>query len=426
MQENKIEKINLWGRFKKSFGPGVVTGIADDDPSGISTYAQTGILFGFTQLWVVLFSLPFMITIQEMCARIGMTTGKGLAQIIRLHYSRKILVVIVTLLCIANIFNIGADLGAMAASAQLVIPLPFWMWIIGLTLLTLLLEISIPYPTYVKFLKYFAASILAYVIVAFMIKQDWKDIALATFIPHIVFSKAYLFNIIAFLGTTISPYLFFWQADEEIEEELANGKLRSMGKGMPKIGSSDVKQMRSDTALGMFLSNMISFFIIITTASTLSGHGITDAGTAAQVASALRPLAGDYASLLFALGVLGTGLLAIPVLAGSAAYAIAETFGWKEGLGKEFAQAKGFYGAIIVATLIGIMFSLSSIDPMLMLYYAALLNGLLAPPLMVMIILIANNKEILGKYVNGKLSNILGWIITLIMGAMSILYFVTL
>ena len=421
-----MSKLKLLDRIKKSFGPGVVTGIADDDPSGISTYAQTGILFGYTQLWVALFSLPFMITIQEMCGRIGMVTGKGLAQIIKIHYSKKILFIIITLLCIANIFNIGADLGAMASSAQLVIPLPFWMWIVGLTLFTLILEISIPYPTYVKFLKYFAATILAYVIVAFMIHQDWKNIALSTFVPHIIFSKEYLFNIIAFLGTTISPYLFFWQADEEIEEELAGGKLRMMGKGSPKIGKSDVSQMRSDTALGMFLSNMISFFIIITTASTLGSHGVHNVGTASEVASALRPLAGDYATLLFALGVIGTGLLAIPVLAGSAAYAIAEAFGWKEGLGKTFSQAKGFYSAIIVATLIGITFGMSSIDPMLILYYAALLNGLLAPPLMIMILLIANNKNVLGKYVNGKLSNILGWTITAIMGVMSIIFFATL
>lgn len=424
MSENK--KDSLLDRFKKSIGPGVVTGIADDDPSGIATYAQTGAMFGFAQLWLALFSFPFMVVVQEMCGRIGMVTGKGLAQIIRLHYSKKILFFIVAVLCIANIFNIGADLSAMAASAQLVYNAPFYFWLIGLTIVTLVVEVMVPYPTYVKVLKYFAATVLAYVVSAFVIKQDWSSIAISTIIPHFEFNKAYLLNIIAMLGTTISPYLFFWQADEEIEEELENGKLRFMGRGVPKITKDDVKQMRSDTVVGMFLSNLITFFVITTSASTLHANGIFTVTSASDVAEALRPLAGDYATIIFALGIIGTGMLAVPVLAGSAAYAIAESFGWKEGLGKTFSQAKGFYSVIILATLIGASFSFTSIDPMIVLYYAAILNGLLAPPLLIIILLIANNKKILGEYTNKRATNILGWVITIIMSVLSVIFFATL
>lgn len=424
MSENK--KDSLLSRFKKSIGPGVVTGIADDDPSGIATYAQTGAMFGFAQLWLTLFSFPFMVVVQEMCGRIGMVTGKGLAQIIRLNYSKKILFFIVSVLCIANIFNIGANLSAMAASAQLVYNAPFYFWLIGLTVVTLVVEVMVPYPTYVKVLKYFATTVLAYVITAFVIKQDWSNIAMSTIIPHFEFNKAYLLNIIAMLGTTISPYLFFWQADEEIEEELENGKLRFMGRGVPKITKDDVKQMRSDTIVGMFLSNLIAFFVITTSASTLHASGVFSIASASDVAEALRPLAGDYATIVFALGIIGTGMLAVPVLAGSAAYAIAESFGWKEGLGKTFSQAKGFYSVIILATVIGASFSFSSVDPMIVLYYAAILNGLLAPPLLIIILLIANNKKILGEYTNKKITNILGWIITIIMSILSIIFFATL
>ena len=419
------EKISLKERISKSVGPGVITGIADDDPSGIATYAQTGAMFGFSQLWLALFSFPFMIAVQEMCARIGMTTGKGLAQIIKLHYSKKVLFVVVLLLCTANIFNIGADLSAMSASAKLVIDIPFYAWLILLTAVTLILEITIPYPTYVKILKYLSMTVLAYIVTAFLIHQNWKEIGLATITPHFEWSKAYLLNIIAMLGTTISPYLFFWQADEEVEEELANGKLRMMGKGSPKINKEDIKQMRSDTVVGMFFSNLITFFIIITSASTINTAGLENI-SALTLAESLRPLAGDYATILFALGIIGTGMLAVPVLAGSAAYAISEAFGWKEGLNKTFAQAKGFYSTIIIATILGISFSFTSIDPIIVLYYSAILNGLLAPPLLFIILLIANNKKILGKYINSKLSNFFGIIITIIMSISTILFLMTL
>ncbi len=416
---------NFYNRLSKSFGPGVITGIADDDPSGIATYGQTGALFGFSQLWLALYAFPFMVAVQEMCARIGMTTGKGLAQIIKLHYSKKVLFIIVLLLCCANIFNIGADLSAMSASAQLIINIPFYAWLIFLTAITLILEVTIAYPTYVKVLKYFSMTILAYIVTAFLIHQNWKEVGLAAIIPHFEWSKMYLLNIIAMLGTTISPYLFFWQADEEVEEEISSGKLRMMGKGAPKFTKTDIAQMRSDTAVGMFVSNLLTFFIIITSAATLGGTNAENI-SATYLAEALRPLAGDYATILFAFGIIGTGMLAVPVLAGSAAYAVAEALGWKEGLGKTFAQAKGFYSIIILATIIGISFSFTTIDPMLVLYYSAILNGLLAPPLLMIILLIANNKNILGKYTNSKLSNIFGITITIIMSIATILFFWTL
>lgn len=406
--------------FFKKLGPGFITGIADDDPSGISTYAQTGILFGYGQLWLTLFSIPFMVAVQEMCGRIGMVTGKGISQILRSHYSKTILIGSVALLVIANIFNIGADIGAMAASAQLVYDISFGVWVIGLTLFTLVVLIYTPYPTYVKFLKYLSLSIISYIVVALIVKQEWREIAIATFVPQIIFSKEYLINVVAMLGTTISPYLFFWQADEEIEE-MEVEKKSFLHKGMPTLCKAELKEMRNDTVIGMFLSNLIAFFVIITTASTLHNNGITEISTAAQIAKALEPLAGNYSTILFALGIIGTGLLAIPVLAGSAAYALSEACGWKFGLGRTFKQAKAFYGVIIIATLIGVLVNFTSIDPMLLLYYSAVLNALLAPPLLVMILLICNNEAILGKYTNSTLSNILGWIITIIMTVVSLL-----
>ncbi len=414
---------SLIERIKKSIGPGVITGIADDDPSGIATYSQTGVMFGFGQLWLALFSYPFMVAIQEMCGRIGLVTGKGLAGVIKRHYSKPILIGAVIVLSITNIINIGADLGAMASATQLILPFSFTTTIIVLTVITILTEVFVPYPTYVSFLKYLALTVFAYIVAAFAVHQDWHKIAISTLVPHFEWSKAYILNVTAMLGTTISPYLFFWQSDEEVEELVLHRRLRAMGRGVPKINNSDMNQMRTDTLIGMFISNLVTFFIIITAASTLGKDGVTTITSAAQVASSLEPFAGKFASLLFTLGIVGTGLLAVPVLAGSAAYAISEAFGWKEGLGKSFTQAKSFYLVIIIATLIGLVFNLSSsINPMTLLYYAAILNGLLAPPLMILILLVGNNKKILGDRVNGTLGNILGVTITIIMSALT-LYF---
>jgi len=413
---------NLIARIKKAIGPGVITGIADDDPSGIATYAQTGAMFGFAQLWLAIFSYPFMLAIQEMCGRIGTVTGTGLAGIIKKYYSPRILFGAVALLAITNIINIGADLGAMASATQLIIPVNFTVALLTLTIITILTEVFVPYKTYVAILKYLALTVFSYVVAAFAIHQDWSKIFHMAIVPHMIWSRDYILNVTAMLGTTISPYLFFWQAGEEVEEELLNKKIHAMGKGVPKISNSDLTQMRTDTAIGMFFSNLVTFFIIVTTASTLGAHGLTSITSAAQVAEALRPFAGDFAALLFTFGILGTGLLAVPVLAGSAAYAISEMFNWEEGLSKKFSQARAFYLVIILSTLIGLIVNMTSIPPITMLYYAAILNGLLAPPLMILILLISNNKNILGSRTNGKLGNILGITITIIMSLLT-LYF---
>ncbi len=403
-------------KFLKLLGPGFITGAADDDPSGIATYSQTGSLFGYSQAWTALFSFPFMSVVQEICGRIGLVTGMGLARVIKAHYSKWILYLAVFILFFANTINIGADLGAMAASAKLLVDLPFIFWIIIITATTLLLEIFVPYPTYAKILKYLTFSLFSYIITVFIVKQDWFKIIKSIIIPNFSFSKEYVLNIVAILGTTISPYLFFWQADEEVEEEIQNHKIASMGRGKPHINKGDIKKLRLDTVIGMFFSNLVMLAIIITTASTLNAHGIKNITTADQAAAALRPLAGDFAFLLFAAGIIGTGLLAIPILAGSASYAISEAFGWKEGLGKRFSQAKAFYLVIALATIFGLMVGFLPIKPFEMLYWSAVLNGLCAPILLILIMRISNNKQIMGERVNSRFSNVLGWGITLIMG----------
>lgn len=412
-----MEKIK---KFLKALGPGFVTGASDDDPSGIGTYSQTGAQFGYNQLWTALFSFPFMTIMQEMCGRIGMVTGKGLASIVRHHYSKKVLFVSVALLFVANTVNVGADLGAMAASGQLLLGIPFFVWLIVLTTVSIVLQVHVPYPTYAKFLKYLALSLFAYIIVAFVVKQPWQQIAIKTIIPSVSFSKEYLFNIVAILGTTISPYLFFWEADQEAEEDYAQHRVRTYGKGNPKVTSSDIRMMRWDTFIGMLFSNLVMFFIIVTSASTLGANGITHIATADQAASALRPLAGDFAYLLFAVGIIGTGLLAIPVLAGSAGYALSEAAGWKAGLNYKFKQAHAFYFVIIVSTVLGALLNFMGVPPFKMLYYTAILNGLVAPPMMIILMSISNNKKILGEHTNGWFSNVAGWFITVLMSVCAI------
>lgn len=401
--------------FWQKLGPGFITGASDDDPSGIATYAQTGALFGYTQLWTALFSFPLMTAIQEMCGRIGIVTGKGLAGVIKKNYSKPVLYGAVTLLLCANIINIGADLGAMAAAMQLLVDLPFSLLVIATTLFTVCLQVFVPYHRYAQFLKYLALSLFAYVVTVFVVKQDWSAVALHTFVPHISSDPHYIMNIVALLGTTISPYLFFWQTGEEVEEQIACGKMKTMGCGTPTLDGDDIANMRIDTAVGMFFSNIVMFFIIVTTASTLGAAGITNIASAAEAANALRPFAGDFAFLLFALGIVGTGLLAVPVLAGSAAYAVAETCGWKESLGLKWWQAKGFYAVIALATVAGLLLNFIGIPPFRALYYTAVLNGLAAPPLLFLILRIANNKKIMGTHTNGRVSNVLGWMTTLVM-----------
>lgn len=411
--------------FKK-IGPGFITGAADDDPSGVATYSQTGAIFGFGQLWLALFSFPFMVVIQQMCGRIGMVTGKGLAGVIRTHYSKPVLYLAVSLLVITNTINIGADLGVMATSAQMLLGWPFLFWLCLMTGVIIVLEVFVTYKTYSKILKYLALALFAYVLTAFIVRPDWGIIAKNTVFPQIQFSRDYLLNIVAILGTTISPYLFFWQASQEVEEEIVEGKISDMGVGKPMVKQKNITNMDWDTVVGMVFSQMIMFFIIITTAATLHANGITNIETASQAAEALRPVAGNLAYLLFAAGIIGTGLLAVPILAGSSAYAVAETIGLKEGLSKKSGLAPGFYGVIAASTLIGMLISWLGIDPIRALYYAAALNGLAAPPLMVLIILIANNKKVMGKFVNKRISNIVGGVIVLVMAIAGILLIIDL
>lgn len=412
----KRKRKSKFHKFLKYIGPGFITGASDDDPSGIGTYSQSGAQFGLGQAWTAVFSFPFMTAIQEMCGRIGMVTGSGLAAVMKKNYSKTLLYGCISLLLIANIINIGADLGAMASSGQLVFGVSFFYWLVGITIITLLLEIFVPYKNYARILKYFALSLIAYIVVVFVVEHHWSEVVFSAFIPSITFSKEYLMTLVAILGTTISPYLFFWQASEEVEEQVKRGELKSMGVGTPKFNPSRLKELRIDTITGMFFSNLVMFFIIVAAASTLGVHGITDIQTADQAAQALRPIAGDLTYLLFALGIIGTGLLAVPVLAGSASYALAEALKWKEGLSLKFNQAHGFYGIITLATILGLGINFIGIPPFKMLYYTAILNGIIAPPLMVVILCIANNKKIMGQYTNSKLSNILGWTITFIMG----------
>ncbi|TRZ81009.1 MAG: divalent metal cation transporter [Nitrosopumilales archaeon] len=418
--------------FFKILGPGLITGAADDDPSGIATYSQAGAQFGFTTLWMALFQFPMMVVIQEMCARIGLVTGSGLSGIIKKRYSKKIIYPIISLLLIANTINIGADIGAMSASVKLVFPhLPIVAVTILFTALVICAEIFIPYRKYVTILKYLALSLLAYMVTAIIVGGNWTEILVASVIPHFEFTPAFAMLFVAIFGTTISPYLFFWQTSEEAEEDVTKNKIKNIGEGTPKIRNKEIKTMRKDVVIGMAFSQMVMWFIIVTTAGTLHMHGITDIATADQAAKALEPLvktfphSGELAKIIFALGVIGVGMLAIPVLAGSSAYALSEQFGWKQGLSKKFRQAKGFYLIIAASTVIGLWINFANVDPIKALIYAAVINGVIAVPLLVLIVKIGNDKKILEGRTNGKISNIVGWITVVVMGFAAAVMFLT-
>lgn len=413
----------------RSLGPGFITGAADDDPSGIATYSQTGAQFGYGQLWTAVFMLPFQAAVQEVSARIGAVTGKGIAAVVKENYGKKVLSVVVLLVLVANTINIGADIGAMAAAARLIIPLNFALWTLFFTALMLVLEIFLSYRVYSKILKWLCLSLLAYPITVFIVSQPWLTILKATFIPHIELNFQFLFIITGVLGTTISPYMFFWQASEETEEERAK---HLMGKDGPHINPRFMRNLRIDNFTGMLFSEIGTWSIILVTATVLNSHGITDIRTAADAAKALEPLvstfpdAGLMAKIIFATGIIGLGLLGVPVLAGSAAYAFAESFGLKEGLNQKLKKAHGFYGVITIATLIGLMINFIGIDPIKALVFTAVINGVVAVPLIFIIALIGRNKKIMGEYSSGKISNILVWITFLGMGAAALGMFVTL
>ena len=418
--------------FFKILGPGLITGAADDDPSGIATYSQAGAQFGFTTLWMALFQFPMMVVIQEMCARIGLVTGSGLSGIIKKRYSKKIIYPIISLLLIANTINIGADIGAMSASVKLVFPhLPIVVVTILFTAIIICAEIFIPYRRYVTILKYLALSLLAYMITALIVGGNWTEILLSSIIPHFEFTPDFAMLYVAIFGTTISPYLFFWQTSEEAEEDVMKNKIKNIGEGTPKIKNREIKTMRKDVIIGMAFSQIVMWFIIVTTAGTLHVHGITDIATADQAAMALEPLvktfphSGELAKIIFALGVIGVGLLAIPVLAGSSAYALSEQFGWKQGLSNKFRQAKGFYLIIAASTVIGLWINFADVDPIKALIYAAVINGVIAVPLLVLIVKIGNDKKILEGRTNGKISSIIGWITVVVMGFAAAVMFLT-
>lgn len=405
----KISQFIKLVKYKFSrLGPGFITGAADDDPSGIATYSIAGAKFGYQLNWLVPITLPMMITIQEMCGRIGMVSGMGLAGAIKKYYSKKILIVATFLLMFANVINIGADLGVMAASLQMVIGLPFIFWLSIVTIITIVMEIFVPYDRYSRYLKWMGLSLLVYGLTAFLTNQNWTEVFISTIIPRIQFDMSYLMIMVGFIGTSISPYLFFWQAAEEVEESIKEGKIQEFEE-TPEIVEAEISHMRKDTTAGMFFSQLIAYFIMLTTASTLHLNGITDIETPHQAALALRPLAGNFAYLLFAFGIVGIGLQSVPILAGSVAYSIAESFGFKEGLAKKLTEAKAFYLVIGLSTLIGALMNLIGINPIQALYYTAIINGVVAVPLIAVIIRISNDERIVGKYKSGKWSNIIGW-----------------
>lgn len=426
-----IQNHSFFGRFLRILGPGLITGAADDDPSGIATYSQTGAQFGYGQLWTVIFMYPLMTAVQESCARIGAVTGKGIAAVVRENYSRRLLIGVVALVVVANTINIGADIGAMASATHLIVPLPFAFLAVAYTIIVLLLEVFVSYKTYVKVLKWLAITLLAYPVTAFLAHQDWPTVLRAVFVPHIELNFAFLFLITGVLGTTISPYMFFWQASEEVEEEIAAKRLAQRG-GIPHITKKYIRNMRIDTALGMAFSEITTFFIIITAAAVLNAHGVTNINTAADAAGALQPLvhgfphAGFLAKLIFAIGIVGLGLLAVPVLAGSASYALSEAFGWREGLYRKFQKAHGFYGVITIATLIGLLINFVGIDPVKALVFTAVFNGVAAVPLILLIGLMANRADIMGEYRSGKLSNIIITFTFFLMLAAAVTMFATL
>ena len=411
-------------KLLKILGPGLITGASDDDPSGIATYSQVGAQFGYGLSWVMLFSWPLMCAIQEISARIGRVTGRGIAGNLKHHYPRGIGYAIVLLVVIANVINLGADLGAMGAGLKLLIGGPDLLYVAGFGVVTVLLETFSRYSRYVSVLKWLTVSLFAYVAVALVVHVPWRLVGHSLIVPRITWSASYLTAVVAILGTTISPYLFFWQAEEEVEEIKERPKARPLERA-PEQAPAEFERIRIDTYVGMGLSNAVALFIILTTAATLNAHGVTDIQTSAQAAEALRPIAGRFAFFVFALGIIGTGLLALPVLAGSSAYALGETFGWHVGLARKPNRAKAFYGCIAAATLIGILLNFSPIDPIKALFWSAVVNGVAAAPVMVLMMLLANNKAVMGEFKLHAGLKLVGWVSTLVMAAAAIALFAT-
>ncbi len=414
VEATELKTVKKTREYWNVLGPGLTTGAADDDPSGIATYSQTGAQYGFQLLWLSLFTFPLMAIVQEMCARIGIVTGRGLASNIRIHFSKRVLYLCAVMLFAANAFNIGADLGAMAKGVQLLRPgLSFSLLVIGFALVGVLLQIYLPYARYARYLKWLAMVLLAYVASALLSHLNWGQVLHHSVVPSLKWSKDQLILVCAILGTTISPYLFFWQTSQEVENQILEGKTNIPS----RQGSNprEIKSMRTDVWSGMLLSNAVMFFIIAACGALLFSHGITNITSSAQAAEALRPFAGNLTYWLFAVGIIGTGLLAIPVLAGASSYAAAESFKWREGLYRKFRQAHAFYGILILSVFIGLAINFLHIDPIKALIYSAVANGVVAPLVLALIVIISSNRHIMGEWVNKKSTTWLGWAVTSIM-----------
>jgi NRAMP (natural resistance-associated macrophage protein)-like metal ion transporter len=409
-------RLRGFGYFSR-LGPGLVTGASDDDPSGIGTYSQAGAAFGFGLLWTTWITLPLAAAVQEVAGRLGLVSGHGLAALIKMRFPRWVLFGAVALVAVANGFNIGADLGSMAASIRLLVPVPQALLLVAMAGLMVGLEIFMPYERYAKVLRWLTLSLVSYIAVLFVIGVNWGSVLRQTFIPRISWNRPQIAMLIAILGTTISPYLFFWQASEEVEEEQLEKK--------HAVDREHLSLMRADVLAGMASAVLVMFAIMVASAATLGKHGVTTVQTAQQAAEALRPIAGRLASLLFTLGIVGTGLLAVPVLAGSTAYALSEAFGWREGLGRKFSLARKFYLVIGGAMLVGLALNFVGIDPIRALYFAAILNGVAAPPLILLMLILSNHQPTCGRWTARRWSNALVSVALVLMTALPIAYLVS-
>jgi NRAMP (natural resistance-associated macrophage protein)-like metal ion transporter len=405
-------------------GPGLITGASDDDPSGIATYSQAGAQFGYSMGWVLLFCWPLMCAIQEISARIGRVTGRGISGVIKHHYPAPVLYVLVTALVVANTINLGADLGAMGAALQLLVGGPLLVYVAAFAALSLLLEVFVRYARYVSWLKWLTLSLFAYVGVAFVVHMPWATVGYHLVVPDLSLKSDYLTVVVAILGTTISPYLFFWQAQEEVEEVKERDDAKPLERA-PEQSKPEFRRIRIDTYLGMFFSNAVAVFIVITTAATLNAHGMTNIQTSSQAALALKPIAGPFVFLVFALGIIGTGLLAVPVLAGSSAFAVGEAFGLHVGLARKLERAPTFYAVIAIAFVVGVILNFVHIDPIKALFWSAVINGVVAVPVMAMMMLLASRSVVMGRFVLPWPLKVLGWAATVAMAAAAIGMFAT-
>jgi len=423
IQETDRHSHNPLVRYFRILGPGLVTGASDDDPSGITTYSVAGASLGYGTLWTAVATLPLAIAVQLICARIGLVTGRGLAGVVRRHYPRPYLYAACLLLLAANVFNIAADLAGMADAARMLTGVGKLVWVPLFGATVMVFTIYTSYPTFAKYLKWLTVVLFSYIVAAFLARPDWSAVLAATVVPDLRWDRAYVTTLVAIFGTTISPYLFFWQASQEVEEEKARGRRTATSRR--GASAHELRDAALDVTTGVCLSNVVFYFIILTTAATLHHAGLREIQTAREAAEALQPLAGDAAYLLFGLGLIGTGLLAVPVLAGSASFAVAEVFGWRAGLDLSPRRGRRFYLVFAGSVAAGILLDLVGMNPIRMLFLSAVINGLLAPPLLLLVMLVSSNRAIMGEHANGLWLNVLGWSATAVMSLAAVAFFVT-